>query len=131
MATMTTASSSSSASTKFSSARSALPEGFKCVGSAKEAHGQQIYCVAWSQDLYQDNEGKALQCFATCGGNVVSVYEVHEDDSAATKKPNIVLRQGYVDPKEDEAFYACVFWWEITWPGLLDLDHSILLGRRL
>jgi polycomb protein EED len=109
MATMTTASSSSSASTKFSSARSALPEGFKCVGSAKEAHGQQIYCVAWSQDLYQDNEGKALQCFATCGGNVVSVYEVHEDDSAATKKANIVLRQGYVDPKEDEAFYACVF----------------------
>ena len=53
---------------------------------------------------------RPLQCFATCGGNVVSVYEVHEDDSAAaTKKANIVLRQGYVDPKGDEAFYACVF----------------------
>ncbi|KAI2493847.1 hypothetical protein MHU86_20686 [Fragilaria crotonensis] len=83
-----------------------LPEGFKCVSNAKEAHGQQIYSVAWSQDLYQYDDCNTLQCFATCGGNVASVYEVHEGPGKTT---SIVLRQGYVDPMESETFYACVF----------------------
>jgi polycomb protein EED len=84
-----------------------LPDGFKCVGSVKEEHGKQIYCVSWSGDSYQDKEdGKVLQCFATCGGNTVSVYEISEENE---KKPSIVLRQGYVDPNDDEMFYACVF----------------------
>lgn len=76
-----------------------------------------MYCVAWSDDLYQDetsrNSSKSnstdssshIQCFATCGGNTVSVYEVHDRQ----KKPRIVLRQGYVDARDDEVFYACVF----------------------
>jgi polycomb protein EED len=90
------------------SKKSNLPSGFKCVGNAKEGHNCQIYCVAWSDDLYQQHSGDAdsplLQCFATCGGNTVSVYEVHD-----RQKPRIVLRQGYIDAHDDEVFYACAF----------------------
>lgn len=87
-------------------ASSKLPEGFKCVSNAKEAHGQQIYSVTWSQDLYKSDDCNTVQCFATCGGNVASVYEVHEGTGGTA---SIVLRQGYVDPMESETFYACVF----------------------
>mmetsp|Transcript_24791 Transcript_24791/g.37677 ORF Transcript_24791/g.37677 Transcript_24791/m.37677 type:complete len:458 (+) Transcript_24791:25-1398(+) len=82
-----------------------LPYGFKCTGNVKESHGKQIYCVTWSKDLFRD-EGKKtyMQCFATCGGNTVSIYEVHNKE-----KPSFVLRQGYIDIDKSECFYACAF----------------------
>mmetsp|Transcript_688 Transcript_688/g.966 ORF Transcript_688/g.966 Transcript_688/m.966 type:complete len:464 (+) Transcript_688:661-2052(+) len=82
-----------------------LPHGFKCTGNVKESHGKQIYCVAWSRDLFED-EGmdKNLQIFATCGGNAVSIYEVHEK-----QRSSFILRQGYIDMDKSECFYCCAF----------------------
>ena len=55
--------------------------------------------------------GKTLLCFATCGGNRVSLYEVEKSsgDKNRRRKGNITLRQGYLDADEDEVFYSCVF----------------------
>jgi polycomb protein EED len=83
-----------------------LPESFKCIGSAKEEHGQAIYSVAFTDDFFHDKDGKTIQCFATCGANVVSVYEIRDDNE---EKSRISLRQGYKDPNETEIFYSCAF----------------------
>ena len=55
------------------------------------------------------------RCFASCVGRQATIYEIEVRDPAANnwnsqrKSGNIVVKQCYVDPDQDEEFYACAF----------------------
>eukprot|EP00550_Attheya_septentrionalis_P009413 CAMPEP_0198297212 /NCGR_PEP_ID=MMETSP1449-20131203/36033_1 /TAXON_ID=420275 /ORGANISM="Attheya septentrionalis, Strain CCMP2084" /LENGTH=586 /DNA_ID=CAMNT_0043998085 /DNA_START=156 /DNA_END=1916 /DNA_ORIENTATION=- len=60
------------------------------------------------------------QCFATCGGNHVTIYETVLSDATtkpgsstasatATSSGGLELRQTYVDPDENEVYFTCAF----------------------
>lgn len=105
-----------------------IPTGFRLSGGAKELHKHPIYCVAWSTDSYvaasedvseEDmssdyRDGSATpplssdalmyQCFATCAGPFVTIYEVGNGGKGAPK-----VRQAYRDVDPEESFYSCAF----------------------
>jgi polycomb protein EED len=101
------------------------------AGAAKENHNSELYSIAWSSDLFlksldkpPDESGDCVgtmsgfvRCFATCGGNNLTLYEVevHNSDRhgslSCTTSPcsGFSSRQVYVDADENEDYYTCVF----------------------
>jgi len=105
----------------------------------REKHGNVIYSVAWSRDIFHDDGDldandtgandttfrrnvdfstpRQVRYMATCGGNYVSLYEVEIPPDKKKKKKSVVatptdpliLRQAYVDRDLDESFFSCAF----------------------
>jgi polycomb protein EED len=104
----------------------------------KEPHGKEIYCVAWSDDVFVDEtentsdssshlainahshknhhrkkstnaarqqaENGKYYTLATCGSNLVTIYEVSDQPASSLR-----CIQSYVDLDDDESFNTCVF----------------------
>lgn len=113
------------------------PTGFRISCVARESHGNVIYSVAWSTDIFTDYETvdsghkndddddnvaaikdtiqsstrRNVRYLATCGGNHVSLYEVEISDEKRNRPTGdpLVLRQAYMDRDSDESFFSCVF----------------------
>ena len=114
-------------------------------------HGHPIYCASWSTDLYLEEAERygrtsnrkgggnggagaeappparpppVLRCFATCGGQHVTLFEAEATgiagvsggpSSRGSAAPagggggGLTLRQAYRDPDDGEQFYTCAF----------------------
>eukprot|EP00984_Skeletonema_dohrnii_P013288 scaffold5480_cov93-Skeletonema_dohrnii-CCMP3373.AAC.1 len=63
----------------------AIPSGYRLCASTDEAHDHPIYCVAYSPAVHQnDDDGSnksALQCFSTCAGQYIHIYEIQTADN--------------------------------------------------
>jgi len=105
---------------------------YNLVSCVDEGHSKPIYCVSWSNDLQVLNgdkcklvkEEQVVQSFATCGGNIVTIYEcINTRGSNVNSSSSIAamnVRHIYVDKNEDERFYTCA--WGGKSSGLETLD---------
>jgi polycomb protein EED len=119
----------------------AIPDGNE-TQSEDPSPGSEEEKATWAHNK-DDNEARTrqLRCFATCGGNRVTIYEVEVPTGGRRKhSPGIILRQGYIDPDENETLYTCAFGgrslgWPFGYSPLSDVNgdkqkDSIILGGR-